>query len=253
MFRALEHDLDTREARAAFTPTDTLQGVQIHIQEESTVFPSGRAPAQVNGPNLKISSPQVTFALGIAALVPPTQLGEWELGIVQTVISADRQLRRRINGAEIATRIWLPSSFNDRGPGVTPPWFDKTDVEELSRPFQLVRMTLYDSPGMNWDQEPGEVVTRLSGRDEFRTWLLLRKKDGSTKQFLKMWSWHVDYTLNEQGPGAGVVFDGLAPHPTGGEAILDGPPATTAYRKEVRQLPRTEFVTSFEQMRRGAT
>ena len=81
-------------------------------------------------------------------------------------------------------------------------------------------------------------VSTLTGGEIFKTWLVMQLVGTKTTHFLRMWGWHVDYTIEADAANRlGIAFDGEEIRPTGDGAVLDGQSGKNLFRNEFKTDP----------------
>lgn len=230
----------------------TSNGVTAHIRGIDAAFPKGLNVDVNNSDRHKINTNLMSLSADLLVNGPPDEAARWSVGFVQTVNSLERIVEYKHNrsGQEAVWRTYLDGPHRDGPSGYAGPWYDPSAMKRLdNKDAQRASPSMQDQPGFSWSFDPGHTVTRVSGRDSFNTWLIMRRDDGQVR-FLRNWSWHVDYTASDNASRLGISFDGYAPSPTGREAVLDGPVGKDDFQQETRVLPKTTHTMSFDEMKR---
>lgn len=253
VFDHIEQIIKERAARGtgASSPGQS-HGVTVHIKDISAVFPKGLNVNVNKGNSHSINTNRMSINANLLATGPLGEINRWSVGFIQTVASLERTVKYKqdISGQEAVWRTYMDGSRRDGPSGYGGPWYDPNSFTTLTnKESQRQRVEIQDQPGFNWAFPPNHTITNVSGRDEFKTWLIMRRDDGTVK-YIRMWFWHVDYTASENASRLGISFDGFAPAPTGREAVLDGNVAKDDLQSEVRRLPKTTFTMTFDEMKR---
>jgi hypothetical protein len=194
----------------------------------------------VSTEKVDVHAGKMLFHADFAVQLDEAERGEWTLGLVQTVLSAHRevQLVARNHAVQTVT-MSIDSPTNDRRDG-SGPWYDDFQSSQLlDRDFQDVRVSLDDGPGFSIGKDAQVDLLAMSGRDEYRTWLVLRRGDGWLL-WLFSWDWRIDYSQD----GGQVKLTAMGWFPDGSGAVLDGDRAVEAVRTEktVTQPPHEDEV-----------
>jgi hypothetical protein len=128
-------------------------------------------------------------------------------------------------------------------------WFDPQCKTPLTFNYNKCDIEIRDRPGMSWDASAQYKLEDVRGGEEFKTWLVLRKQDGSQTRFLRRWDWHNDWTIAPQNiPRFGITYDGIQLNATGDGAVLGGVSAKDAFQDELRN--QKNHVISFDDIRK---
>jgi hypothetical protein len=252
VFQALIDRVEKEATRADFQAEYICAGIEVQIISAAPVFQPGLDLKNLPAGNKSgIDTKWMSIDAKIAVRGDPAQVSLWEIGFTQTVMRLDRTMVfRDSNGTDVHLRYWIPTATKDGPCGYDQAWFDPQCKKPLdAQGFQTVNVWIKDRPGTSWTLPAGHTLLRIDGGEAFRTWLILRKTDGSATHFLRMWEWHVDYTIEPQNiPRFGVRFDGLqlfAASSVG--AVLDGRNAKDIMRHEARK--EHKLVTTFDEMK----
>jgi hypothetical protein len=215
------------------------QGVQVQILSTGDNFPK---QTTLDEQDLRVDlhpSDNLIMKAKLAVKVPKDQLGQWTIGITQTLISANRRLTLvSAKGIRVVT-VTAPGRRNDRRSLSTPPWYDTQNGKwDLVNEFEVNDVLLDDRPGYDFDKARAETVLSRSGRDVFKTFLILRHNSGNPVRFLFEWRWMVEYR-----PGREARLTAPPTAQTAGQsAVLDGPRAVDPGQviTETRSLPLSE-------------
>lgn len=148
------------------------------------------------------------------------QTGLWTLGVVQNVLQAHRAVTFVKSDRSLRTAtMTLGAPANDRRDDGVTPWYDRLmSSHPLGVPFESADVVLDDKPGFWVEKHDGEQLHDVSGTDEFRTWLVLRRDADGWLSGLYSWDWKIEYsdtggTLSLTGEGwypdvSGVIQGG---------------------------------------------
>ncbi len=245
IYEKLEREIETRQADAQFAPTQDEQGVQVQVLGTNHTLPSPLDVANMdkgeNEPKIDLH-PQnhIMFKPKLAVRVPKTEQGQWEVGLIQTLMSSHRRLRI-INPRQIRTlRIDVDQPHIDKRPGPNP-WYDATRGRQaLTQDFELINdLLLDDKPGYSQNKYVStDRVLDSTGQDTFKTWLILRHTSGTHVKYLAQWNWQLNYDTDD--PNAGATGGVAAVN--GADAKLDGKRAKedigfASQTINIRQMP----------------
>jgi len=252
LFTDLTAQIEKKAAKTDFQVEYLCGGLEVQIVSAAPVFQRGLELSNLPPGNRSgIDTKWMRVDAKVAVRGDPAQASLWEIGFTQTVMHLERKLVfRESKDTEVLLRSWIPSAHKDGPRGYNELWFDPQCKQPLAaKRFQLVDVWIKDQPGMSWTLPVGHTLLNISGGEAFRTWLILRKTDGSALHFLRMWEWHVDYTIDPQNVSRfGVCFDGIQLYATSGVgAVLDGANVKDIMRNEARKD--RQLVTTFDEMK----
>jgi hypothetical protein len=252
IFPALLAQIEKKTAKTDFQVEYLCDGIEVQIVSAAPVFQRGLELRNLPTGNKSGIDPKwIRVDAKVAVRGDPAQTSLWEIGFTQTVMRLERKLAfRESKDTEVHLRSWIPSPHKDGPNGYNEVWFDPQCKQPLAaKRFQLVDVWIKDQPGMSWTLPAGHTLLNISGGEAFRTWLILRKTDGSALHFLRMWEWHVDYTIEPQNIARfGVCFDGIQLYAASGVgAVLDGSNVKDIIRTEWRKD--RQLVTTFDEMK----
>jgi hypothetical protein len=250
-FDPLEIEIERRRIASTFAPTVDERGIKIQILSTEDNFPKAvTLDEQATKVDLHPAANLVMKAR-LAVKVPKDQLGQWTIGITQTLISANRRLTLvNPKGIRVVT-LTVPGRRNDRRDAGTPPWYDvQRGSWSLVNEFEVNDVLLDDKPGYTFDKARAEAVLNRSGRDVFKTSLILRHNSGNPVRFLFEWRWMVEYR-----PGREARLTAPPTAQTDGQSlVLDGPRAVDPGQILIDQksLPLSE-PAEFKRLKETAT
>jgi len=159
----------------------------------------------------------------VAVRLPGDELGDWSIGITQTVFSGLRRaMLVNTSGGRLET-VEVLKPHNDRRAASTPPWYDTNRGKvEPTKTFEILTVLLDDRPGFSFNLAADDKLLKSSGRDVFATWLILRNNTDGTVRYLYEWAWQLEYKAG----GRGAWLRSETANPTGEGATLAGPRAT---------------------------
>jgi hypothetical protein len=225
IFREVRTRTEDRKTEARFAPTVAERGVAVQVLQTRHNFPIDLEVAdQDDGVDLHPAR-AVLMDAKVAVRLPADQLGDWTIGITQTVFSG---LRRAMlvnpSGGRLVT-VEVLKAHNDRRAASTPPWYDTVYYGKAvpAKAFEILTVALDDRPGFRFPKLTGDdKLLRSSGRDVFATWLILRNNTDGTVRYLYEWAWQLEYSPG----GKGAWLRSETANPTGRGAVLAGPRAT---------------------------
>jgi hypothetical protein len=190
--------------------------------------------------SLDVHPAQIVFRASVAVQLGKDdndvdQTGLWTLGMVQTVLSSNRVLRFVRPDESVRTvTVTLPGPHNDRREDGEVPWYDKVQSRfVLDAEYQVADVLLDDQPGFRVSKHVLEHLEDMSGTDEFRAWLILRRNTDGWICWLFAWDWQIDY----QATGGTVSLTGTTWYPDGSDAVLDGPRASQSVQSDSTVQP----------------
>ncbi len=215
-----------------------LPGVRLQYKDDGASGVDQDFTAVSSTDRLDVHPTEIRFWGAVAAQLDQDQVNQWTLGLVQNVLTAHRevQLVKPSHAVRTVTMaVSTPTSDRRADEG---PWYDTFQSSHLlDRDYQEARVSLDDAPGFWLGKDADEELHALSGWDEFRTWLALRRADG-TMAWLFSWDWRIDY----EGQGGRVSLTGTQWYPPDSGAVLDGARASqsVATSSTVTQPPHEE-------------
>jgi hypothetical protein len=221
------------------------------VVSQGAEFPRGLIWSRV-GVNCDIKTQRMKVSARVGVRGDASEVVKWRVGLVQTILRLERRIVVVKGDSKGVFRTWLPGPCKDGPKDYAESWYDPGAVASLKlKQFQLVDVSMMDQPGFTWSQKVTETVEAVNGGEAFRTWLVMQRTDGSRTHFLRMWEWHVDYTISPDNINRfGIVFDGFQQNATGAGAVLDGLNGKNQFQNEFRQEHTN--VTSFDELRRMA-
>jgi hypothetical protein len=195
-----------------------IPGVRLQYKDDGADGVDQNFVADLSADKLDVHPAEIVFRGALAVQLDADQVGQWTLGLVQNVLSAHREVQFvRPNHAVRTVTMSIGAQTSDRR-GDAGPWYDTFRSSQLlDLDYQEARVSLDDAPGFGLGKDADEEVLTMSGKDEFRTWLALRRTDGRMS-WLFSWSWQIDYTRE----GGRVSLTGTEWYPDGSDAVLDG-------------------------------
>jgi hypothetical protein len=230
-------------------PNYAVGGIRVRIESLTTAFPPGLEVDIPTAGRASINTKWMEIKAKLAVRCTAAEVGEWEIGFIQTVERLERKFTwRKKNGDQKCLRTWIDGPHKDGPKGYLDAWFDPQCKTDLDRPFKDVDVMIKDRPGFSWTVTPGVTLEELRGGEAFKTWLALRKKNRSETRFLHVWPWHTDYTIVPQNlPRFGIDFGRDHEDTTGIGAVLTGPSGKDAFKHEERDIH--NMAVSFDELR----
>jgi Domain of unknown function (DUF4157) len=224
IFNELLERIEYRKTERRFAPAAVERGVEVQVLEAGHNFP---IPLQVVEQNNAVDlhpTGNVVMRAKVAVRLPADELGDWTIGITQTVLSG---LRRAMlvnpSGGRLVT-VEVLERHNDRRAASTPPWYDTMFGKvQPTKAFEILTVVLDDRPGFRFPNlRIDDKLLNSSGRDVFSTWLILRNNTDGTVRYLYQWAWQLEYRAG----GGGASLRSETANTTGNGAVLAGPRAT---------------------------
>jgi hypothetical protein len=232
------------ENRVATDPLNqrqtTVGAVELTITSLGTNVVPGLEIVE-NGATITSRAKGANFRANVLVKGPEAEVGTWQVGFVQTILSAHRDIYYQTSdGLTRVTSIDVPNPMRDSSRGYAGPWLNNMTYTGLdAKEIASATVSMEDQPSVTWTAKTGEVLQQIIGRDTFKAWLIMRKSDGSDVRFLHLWEWHADYGHSQDMAGVlGTRFDGESPDTTGAGAVLGGAPALDSYTVQDRLVPR---------------
>lgn len=252
VFNELLERIEYRKTEARFAPAVVERGVEVQVLRASHNFP---IPLQVVEQNNAVDlhpTGNVVMQAKVAVRLPDDEIGDWTIGITQTVFSGLRRamLVNPSGGRLVTVEVLMP--HNDRRSDSTPPWCDtRFGKEEPTKAFEILTVVLDDRPGFRFPNlRIDDKLLKSSGRDVFSTWLILRNNTDGTVRYLHEWAWQLEYRAG----GAGASLRSETANTNGRGAMLAGPRATdpgeAATVSDVFTLPTP---AAYKTMKKSAT
>jgi hypothetical protein len=231
-------------------PNYAVGGIRVRIESLTTAFPPGLHVAIPLAGHARVDSGWMEIKAKLAVRCAAAEAGEWDIGFIQTVERFERKFTwRKANGDQVCTRTWLDGPHRDGPKDYTDAWFDPQCKTDLLKPLETADVFIKDRPGLGWVVTPGVTLEDLRGGEAFKTWLALRKRNGSETRFVHVWRWHTDYTIVQRDvPRFGIVLDGHHEDTTGIGAVLTGPSGKAAFKNDPPRDIRN-MVVSFDAIR----
>jgi hypothetical protein len=239
-------------AKRAFKHDYAFDQIQVQILSQESAFPRGIIWSRV-GQVCDIKTQLMKLAIKVAVRSEQKlEPANWQVGFVQTIMRLERRIVISNGNAKAVFKTWLPHACKDGPKDYAEIWYDPGAVAALQpKKFQIIEVSMMDQPGIVWNQKLSETIDSVDGGEVFRTWLVMQRTDKSKVRFLRMWEWHVDYTIAPSNVHRfGITFDGIQPNADGRDAVLAGPTGKNLFESEMRQ-ERSNAV-SFEEMRQMA-
>jgi len=244
--------IERLNAKRAFKLDYAFDQLQVQILSQDAAFPRGINWSRV-GEKCDIKTQLMKLTITVAVRTEQKlEAAKWQIGFVQTITRLERRIIIVKGDAKAIFKTWLPGPCKDGPKDYTEIWYDSHAVAALQpKKFQVIEVSMMDQPGLSWSQKLNETIDTVDGGEAFRTWLVMRRSDNSKTQFLRMWAWHVDYTISPSNIDRfGIVFDGYQQNADGLGAVLTGLTGKNLFQQEMRQ-ERSNFI-SFEEMRQMA-
>ena len=242
--------LDLLEELIRFYPDYQVGPFQIKIANLNPSFPAGLDIVHPPIGTVHVDTKWMSITAELLIQAPSSvQARKWQIGFVQTVLSLDRTVvtSRKSDLAVIKRRSWIPGPRKDGPKGYAGIWFDEKPalsvVKRLTEDaFQKVTIQINDRPGMDIDPTHREDVEEIRGGDSFKTWIVLRKIDGTQIEFLRMWEWKVDYTIDwATAPYFGIKLIREQNPADGRDAVLDGLTAKDSIQTVIEEVDQRLF------------
>lgn len=224
IYGILRGEISYRQQQQNFVPTLTLpDGTQVQVTISEQTFTPGLETNINPGQRCAINSASMNLAATVAVSGnASSDLRNWEVGFVQTVLTLDRQLVTRDRfGNRITTRSRTNEPTRDGSVTSSDIWFDLESVKSFTRsPFDTQQVRMWDRPGFSWTSGQDDTFVSSSGGERFKTCLVLREnRDNSRVHYLASWEWSTDYdTANNRG----IQLGGYSPRADGTNIVLGG-------------------------------
>lgn len=213
------------------------------IESVDCEFPRGIEFSQPAFGQTEIGTKWMHIWVDVLISAPSTaEAALWEIGFVQTVMRLERNIVWETDdGKLVRYRARTDGPTKDGPAGYTGPWYDNPPtypvvVELKPELFQKVSVKIKDRPSFSFSPPSRRKLKSITGGESFKTWIALRKKDGSQTVFLRMWEWHVEYTIDwKEIPEFGIVLDGVEQNATGMGALMDGKTTKDSIRSDQRE------------------
>lgn len=244
--------IERLNAKRAFKLDYAFDQVQVQILSQEADFPRGINWSRVGEKcDIKTQLMKLTIKMAVRS-EQKLEAAKWKVGLVQTITRLERRIIIVKGNTKAVFKTWLPGPCKDGPKDYTEIWYDPGAVTALQpKKFQVVEVSMMDQPGLTWNQKLSETIDAVDGGETFRTWLVMRRPDTSKTKFLRMWAWHVDYTISPSNVDRfGIVFDGYQQNADGLGAVLTGLTGKNLFQQEMRQ--ERSNVISFEEMRQMA-
>ncbi len=244
--------IERLNAKRAFKYDYAFDQVQVQILSQEAAFPRGVIWSRV-GLVCDIKTQLMKLAIKVAVRSEQKlEPANWQVGFVQTIVRLERRIVISNGPAKAVFKTWLPHACKDGPKDYTEIWYDPGAVAALQpKKFQIIEVSMMDQPGIVWNQNLNETIDSVDGGEVFRTWLVMQRTDKSKVQFLRMWEWHVDYTIAPSNIDRfGIAFTGIQPNADGRDAVLTGPTGKNLFQYEMKH--ERSNVISFEDLRQMA-
>jgi hypothetical protein len=225
-------------------------GIRVRILSVTADFPPGLDVSLVQPGPCSINTKWMSIVVKVVVCCPAPEVGEWDIGFIQTVTRLDRKyIWTKTNGDQMILTSRINGAHKDGPNGYADAWFDPGCKTTLSSNFNQFDVEIRDRPGTSWTADGVYTLTDLRGGEAFKTWLALRKKDGTQTRCLRRWEWHDDWTIDPHSvPRYGIQYDGIQTNATGEDAVLNGVSAKDAFQDEVRDVK--NHIISFDDIRK---
>jgi hypothetical protein len=221
-------------------------GIDVKLWNLKKTFPGGLDKNIKPGGSCNVDTKIMEIEAELAIDGTPTALSNWEAGFVQTVVSLSRNLTiAHTNGVVQQQTTTLPGPTRDGPSGYAGPWFDPGAFGGFAGARSPIKVGMRDRPGVSWGLGADTTGANLSGRDTFKTWLVLRHKTDHRVIFLRTWTWAADYVNGISG--------GAESADSGSDAVLGGAVGKDSFVVTPFNRQRLPTIHEYSSMKKQAT